>query len=220
MAERLTRRALVDVRASRSPSPVAEPSFRRKPKMPINTADVGPLGLNWPVYRWTVRTLLVLCLFLCAVVYVFSHSASQDTAKTRAMGAVALGFAILVCMSKTWHRKRLPGFLLGPLLLLLISLTFYASDARKMHHDDLAEMHQLELKTLQEQQQAHDALQTMRILQAQLAQKEKEQQDMQRTVRSLQAQLRRKEEEERAKKFATAVRYVAWSLFHCYLVAG
>lgn len=209
----------MDARASRSPSPVAEPSFRRQPKTQINT-DVGPLGLNWPVYRWTVRTLLVLCLFLCAVVYVFSHSVTQDTAKARAMGAVALGFAILVCMSKTWHRKRLPGFLLWPVLLLVIYLAFCASDARKMYHDDLAQMHQLELKTLQEQQQTHDALQTMRILQAQLAQKEKEQQDMQRTVRNLQAQLKRKEEEERAKKFADAVRYAAWSLYLCYWIAS
>ena len=210
MAERSLRRAAL--RVSRSPSPVAEPCFRPKPQMQTGLY-LGPLGMSWPAYRWTVRALLVLCLFLCAVMYVFSHSVAEAAAKTRVMEALAGGFGVLVCMSKTWHRKRLPGYLIWISLLLLLYLAVGASGARNMYRDDLIQRQELEKKTLQDQQQSHETLQTMRTLQAQLAQKEKEQQETLRTVRTLQSQLERMEEEERAKRvLASAVEFAAWSL--------
>ena len=130
-----------------------------------------------------------LCLFLCAVVYVFCHRSSQATAKTQLTEEVAVGVVILVCMSRTWHRKRLPWYFIWVFPLLLAYLSTCAAGARQMYRTDLAQQQQIQHKTLSELQQ------TTQLFQSQLTQKSKEQQEALETIRNLQRKLTEEESE-------------------------
>lgn len=121
---------------SRSPSPVIKPAYKQVPSL-LEEVDLGPMGMSWPLYRWVVRVLMVLCLYQCAVVYVLCHDLAYQSAETQLAEELTVGFLIIVCMSKMWHRKRMPGYLLWIFLVLLIYLWICAVGARKIYEYDL-----------------------------------------------------------------------------------
>ena len=156
MAEQQPRRRVVArQRVSRSPSPVAKPALRHTSSL-LKAEDLGPMWLSWPAYRWVVRVLMVLCLYQCAAVFALSHDLAYQNAEMRLAEALTVGFVIIVCMSKMWHRKRLPRFLIWVFLILLIYLYICFSNARNIYEiDRKLKDEQLQLEKLQEQEQSN-----------------------------------------------------------------
>lgn len=207
MAERLAQRAGAAQRISRSPS-----SAVKSPSKVLKTTDFGPLGLNWPVYRWVIRVLMALCLSRCVVVYVFCHDLPYAKAKTLLVEEIAVGFAILVCMSKTWHRKRLPGFFLWAFLILLIYLQMAAVNAHGAYayHQEEMEKLTLEVKSAQKGiEQLLDQVQQTQQEQAETLQNHDSR--ISYLLRFIYA-LPEKEKDEQLQKYITEAGSIAWSI--------
>jgi len=214
MAERSVRTAVARPRASCSPNPVAKPTSKVFEKV-----DLAPLGLNWPAYRWVVRVLMAICLSQCVVVYVFCHDLPYMQAKIQLVEKTAVGFVILVCMSKTWHRKRFPHFLIWAFLLLLIYLHFSTLNAREIYNHHLAEEEILE----SEEEEAQEKLEQRFLLlqdnqKGQGEQLKKQEGEIQDVVQFLKTVATKAEEEGvRLKKISYSdIGLMIWSVFKNY----
>lgn len=208
----MANRSAASPRISRSPSPAGKPTSQLQEK-----ADIGPLGLSWAAYRWVVRALMALCLSQCVVVYVFCHDLPYAIAKAQLVEEIAVGFAILVCMSKTWHRKRLSRYFLWTFLLLLIYLLFATSNARRFYSYHQVEQEKLAIQAQKAQKELEQLLRQVQYTQ-------KEQADLieihdyriERVLRFINAQIDQ-EKDTQMQKYVTDASSIAWSLFKNYV---
>ena len=109
------RRSSARPRVSRSPSPVALP-VRKSHR---SSVDLGPLGMAWTTYRWILRIMIFTCLNFCCVTIMVQHDSNYYEGRWLVAEALTYTVGLVIAMSKTWHRKRMPEHLFWLLALLL-----------------------------------------------------------------------------------------------------
>lgn len=117
-------------RDSHSPNPVPSSTIPRKTHHFHSEPQTSPsVDTSFNIFRWVIRIMMYICLSVCSMVIMLNYDSRYYDDRMIAGEATLYDAVVLIAMNKTWHRKRMPGYLFWVLLFILLRSMYCVIEA-------------------------------------------------------------------------------------------
>lgn len=112
------------------------PNSAHSPTIPRTSHHTRPRSLHSEstnsscnLFRWVIRIMMYTCLSSCSIIITLNHDSVYIKDRVIMAEAILYDVVILIAMSKTWHRKRMPGYLFWLLAFIFLRSTYCIIEA-------------------------------------------------------------------------------------------